>query len=161
MKYTIQGFSQEKMLVLGMDPTDALLLRWFVDFKDSGRMETQILHEKIYYWIKYSQIMEDLPCLGIEKRAIQRRLKKMTKNERKVYWILSGEGEIGTWKSVVATEIGLKRILTRERCGGDRWAHAHVCYDNDSFFGGFLMRDLQTGELREVGRKTRASFKEN
>lgn len=39
-----------------------------------------------------------------------------------IYWILSGEGESGTWEKKYCTELGAKRIATRERCGGDRWA---------------------------------------
>jgi len=42
--------------------------------------------------------------------------------EKKTYWILSGEGENGTWKKHTATLMGIKRIATKERCGGDRWA---------------------------------------
>ena len=48
------------------------------------------------------------------------------KAKRKVYWILSGEGERGTWKRKVATERGIRSILGRERCGGERFARA-VC----------------------------------
>ncbi len=47
-----------------------------------------------------------------------------TKQERKDWAVCSGEGERGTVKRVTATETGIKRILTRERCGGDRWARA-------------------------------------
>jgi len=49
--------------------------------------------------------------------------KTMTKEK---YLVLSGEGERGTWKlSNAITEIGLKRLLTKERCNGDRWAKAY------------------------------------
>ena len=41
---------------------------------------------------------------------------------KKTYWILSGEGEEGTWGKHIATLTGIKRIATKERCGGDRWA---------------------------------------
>lgn len=42
------------------------------------------------------------------------------------YVIFSGEGTgEGTRRVVVATDRGIKRILTRERCGGDRWAKAY------------------------------------
>ena len=43
----------------------------------------------------------------------------------KVKWVIwSGEGEIGSRTIKTATLIGIKRILTKERCGGDRWAYA-------------------------------------
>ena len=43
---------------------------------------------------------------------------------KKKWALCSGEGEIGHIESKTATELGIKRILTRERCGGDRWARA-------------------------------------
>jgi hypothetical protein len=43
----------------------------------------------------------------------------------KIKWaIWSGEGEVGGKKIKTATLQGIKRILTQERCGGDRFAHA-------------------------------------
>mgnify|MGYP006907989524 CR=1 FL=1 len=69
--------------------------------------------------------------------------------EKKVYWILSGEGECGTWERKVSTEGGIKSILTRERCGGDRWAHAYGdCYETkDGSLAGY---DVETGEQRFI-----------
>jgi hypothetical protein len=44
---------------------------------------------------------------------------------RKRYYILSGEGENGTWDGPIHTTIrGIRARLTRERCGGDRYASA-------------------------------------
>lgn len=45
--------------------------------------------------------------------------------KKQVYWVISGEGERGTWERVVTTARGIKLRLTRERCGGDRWARAY------------------------------------
>jgi len=48
-----------------------------------------------------------------------------TKTPKQTYIIISGEGEgQGTTEAVRMTERGLKRRLTQERCGGDRWAFA-------------------------------------
>ena len=46
-------------------------------------------------------------------------------NNKAAYWMLSGEGELGTWERVVTTPLGIKRRLTKERCGDDRWARAY------------------------------------
>ena len=40
------------------------------------------------------------------------------------YAVISGEGDDGTIDEITVTLIGLKRKLTAERCGGDRWAWA-------------------------------------
>lgn len=46
--------------------------------------------------------------------------------KKQVYWLLSGEGVNGSWERVVTTERGIKIRLTKERCGGDRWAIAYT-----------------------------------
>lgn len=48
------------------------------------------------------------------------------KATREAYTIHSGEGEQGHIDHVTLTPIGLKRRLTEERCGGDRWARAYL-----------------------------------
>lgn len=53
--------------------------------------------------------------------------------KKQVYWLLSGEGNSGTWERVITTERGIKMRLTKERCGGDRWAEAYTAEGlNDS-----------------------------
>jgi hypothetical protein len=46
-------------------------------------------------------------------------------HELATIWILSGEGEVGTRERYTGklSARALKARLTRERCGGDRWAH--------------------------------------
>lgn len=63
---------------------------------------------------------------------------------KRTYAILSGEGERGTWRMAQATEIGIKRILTRERSNGDRWAHAYYKPPGADDVG----VDVETGEPR-------------
>ncbi len=48
----------------------------------------------------------------------------MNKIMESIYKIDSGEGSCGTVEYVRLTDIGAKRRLTKERCGGDRWARA-------------------------------------
>lgn len=77
MKFTIHGFSQEAALNLDLDNDDLLLLRWFVDFKDSGRMIHKIIDDKNYYWVNYKKVVEALPLLCLKKDSIYRKFKKM------------------------------------------------------------------------------------
>ena len=82
MKTTIHGFLQNKLIFYKMDNDDALILRWFVDFKDSGKMAYKIIDNDKYYWIKYEGLLEDLVILKLKtKDALYRRLKKMEKNK--------------------------------------------------------------------------------
>ena len=65
------------------------------------------------------------------------------------YYILSGEGESGTWEKAETTEQGLKNRLTKERCGGDRWAKAY----SDAYEladGGYAATDIDSGETRSI-----------
>ena len=36
MKYTIEGFNQRNAIALGLNSEDLVLLRWFVDFKNTS-----------------------------------------------------------------------------------------------------------------------------
>ncbi|NFD28820.1 hypothetical protein EXN57_02135 [Clostridium botulinum] len=81
MKYTIHGFNQEKAIKFGLDNDDLLILRYFIDFKDSGAMISKILKDRTFYWIKYEAILEQLPILKLKKDSVYRRLKKMCKSE--------------------------------------------------------------------------------
>jgi len=78
MKYTIEGFQQRTLVDLGLDGTDALILRWYVDFKDSGNMAHKSLNGYVYYWISYKALIRDMPILGIKTtKQVSRRLDKM------------------------------------------------------------------------------------
>jgi hypothetical protein len=66
MKYTICGFSQEKMCELGMDLTEAQILRWFIDFYLTDLMVKITVDDESYAWVKYQAIIDDLPLLGIK-----------------------------------------------------------------------------------------------
>ena len=80
MEYSVHGFSQEKAIELGLDDRDLLILRWFINFRDNGKMATKIIKDDKYYWIDYQGIIEDLPIMKIKNAdSVYRRLKKMAK----------------------------------------------------------------------------------
>ena len=67
---------------------------------------------------------------------------------KEVYYILSGEGEFGTWERVVATARGIKRRLAKERCGGDRFARAFTVAERGETL--CMMCDIESGATRLV-----------
>ncbi|MDO5011777.1 MAG: hypothetical protein Q4E31_13200 [Intestinibacter bartlettii] len=77
MKYTFLGFSQKAACELGLDVTDLVILRWFVDFKDSGKMHSVSIDNEEYYWIFYKNLLEDMCILSLCRETLYRRLKKM------------------------------------------------------------------------------------
>ncbi|GAA0106739.1 hypothetical protein UT300013_33630 [Paraclostridium sordellii] len=93
MEYTIHGFSQENAIKLGLDDRDLLILRWFVRFKDNGKMSSRIIDGDKYYWIKYEGVVEDLPITNIKSNdSIYRRLKKMTQAKVLKHKTIKGGG---------------------------------------------------------------------
>lgn len=78
MRFSIFEYSQEKLVSLGLDVSDALLLNWFANFF-AGKMEKRTFKDangnnKIFGWVKISKVQEDLPVLGIStERGIRRK----------------------------------------------------------------------------------------
>lgn len=78
IKYNIYGFSQSMLIKYGLDVIDALLLRYFVDFKNSGKMIKEKFHGEDYYWIDYKSVIEYIPIINITtNNALRRRLRKL------------------------------------------------------------------------------------
>ena len=66
---------------------------------------------------------------------------------KRTYYILSGEGTgEGNWRKLDTTDRGIKCVLTRERCGGDRWVRAYYAIGNDPNTG----IDVESGEARHL-----------
>jgi len=77
MKYTLEGYSQEKATHLGLDLIDLTLLRYYADFQATDLMTEQEHNGKTFYWVKYSSVVEELPILGLNKESIGRRMMKL------------------------------------------------------------------------------------
>lgn len=79
MKYTISGFSQKGMIELGLSADDLNILRWFIDFKDSGGMIKEYCVEEdcFYYWVKYDALIEALPYLFADNKTEDAKKKKV------------------------------------------------------------------------------------
>ena len=77
-------------------------------------------------------------------------MKDITKTDSAIV-IFSGEGERGTVElyTGVRSIRAIKSRLTRERCGGDRWARAFIFAGLD-LAGGQIFEDLETGEIRNL-----------
>ena len=79
----------------------------------------------------------------------------MAGTSKREYMILSGEGtgEGTLERTNPMTETGIKRRLTRERCGGDRWANAYYRsarnYRSVKKYSGVWI-DVETGEARII-----------
>ena len=77
MKFTILGFSHPAAYDLGLDINDLAILRWYIDFNESGYMNKKVIDGKEFYLVIYEYVLLDLPILGMKKDAVYRRFKKM------------------------------------------------------------------------------------
>lgn len=91
MRYSILGFSQKMVCsltktikrdgkadsVLKLDMTDLLILRQLADFPNRKKTKKQIVDDKLFFWVDYKELLEELPILDIKKQALRDRLDKM------------------------------------------------------------------------------------
>lgn len=66
MKHTIAGMQQTELLRLGLNHTDAEILGCAHDFFSSGKTFIKVEDNKVWFWLLYEKIIEDLPAIGIK-----------------------------------------------------------------------------------------------
>ena len=98
MKCNICGFSQKQLINYGLDDRDALILRYFIDFKDTKNMIRKIINNECYYWFKYSAVVNELPILKLKKDTIYRRMKKMCRVGILEHKTVKGKGTYSFFK---------------------------------------------------------------
>ena len=78
MKYTINGYSQEKLLKNNLDLSDSLILRVLADIysSNSKKIEYKIMNNDKYMWISYGYLFEQIPVIG-SKRTLVRKIDKL------------------------------------------------------------------------------------
>ncbi len=77
MKYTIEGLQQKVLLEYRCDAEDAVILRFVIDFFNSGAMK--IIEDddgEVYFWVHYDTIITEIPIIGIKKQALRDRFDK-------------------------------------------------------------------------------------
>ena len=74
MKYTIYGYSQEKLNNQGIDLESALILRVVADLytSNSKKIEYRIMENDKYMWCTYGYIHEQIPIIGAERTMIRK-----------------------------------------------------------------------------------------
>ena len=54
-----------------------VILRYFDDFRKTGKMNYEEVHGEKYYWISYQNIERELPFLDLNRRSIMKRMHKL------------------------------------------------------------------------------------
>lgn len=123
MKSTLHGFNQEESVKFRLTNDELALLRWFIDFKETGSMDKEYDAKEncLYYWISYKKIIEDMPILVIgsekleaQKKKIQRLLTGSLKQilKRKVK-----KSSNGTFLFLAVNEENYKLLLSKNSTG--------------------------------------------
>lgn len=120
MKYTIEGFSQRVAIEMNLDSVDLIILRWIVDFSNTDRIVKMQVEDKIYFWVKYEAIIEDLPILGLKtKDALYRRLKKLVACNVLEHTVVKQGGTFSMYKLGADYE----KLVKEEKDLSDRKGH--------------------------------------
>ena len=70
--------------------------------------------------------------------------------KRATYYLLSGEGELGTWAGPFhTTERGARQRAARERCHGDRWCRVFARQPETRTCRAYVV-DIDNSDVREV-----------
>jgi len=78
MQWTYMGFSQQKLIDLGLDIVDASILRFVVEMSHSQKIKKMIIGDMQFAWISQKYLAEELPILGVAtKNALSNRFKKL------------------------------------------------------------------------------------
>lgn len=91
MKYSVLGFCQEevcklrrteltkkgKEISVRIDISDLAILKVIGDMSNRTSIKKVTINDKIYSWITYDKILQDLPILDIKKQALAERIDKL------------------------------------------------------------------------------------
>lgn len=74
MRIEVLGFKQEELMRQGVSLDEALILRDIEDIINSGKTATYFCEEdgKMYHWIFYNKVLDDIPILNISKERLAR-----------------------------------------------------------------------------------------
>lgn len=70
MRNFIFEFEQQTALNLKLKLTDLFLLDYLYKFSNSPQAKIKESQGKVYFWLTYNKVQEDLPILGIKKRQL-------------------------------------------------------------------------------------------
>ena len=134
MKYNISGFDQSAMIELGLNADDLNILRWFIDFKDSGKMFKEYFIEEncFYYWINYNGLIEAFPYLFVNCNTEETKKKKLQRllngNISKILKKKLIKNKNGTYTFFALNEINYQKLLRikHESCKEEYNAGAEI-----------------------------------
>lgn len=77
MKYTFLGLNQKIAVDLELKMDDMAIVKKITEIFSYSNTKTEIHNDEVYFWVKIDAIIEDYPILGLKKRTIINRIRKM------------------------------------------------------------------------------------
>ena len=74
MKFSFLGYSVKGMMEFNLDVKDIVILRYFYDFRNTGKMNYEEVDGEKYYWVSYQNIERELPFLNLNRKSIMKRM---------------------------------------------------------------------------------------
>ncbi|MCX0353359.1 hypothetical protein LI064_02330 [Clostridium perfringens] len=105
MKYTVHGLQQDKLIEMGLDNDDALILAVIKEMYSSKKMEYQIIDGERFIWINQMSLLNYIPIVGSESN-LRRKIKKLEEKkiiEKKILNVQNGVK--GTYSYINVTEL--------------------------------------------------------
>jgi hypothetical protein len=108
MKYTVEGLQQSVLLEMNLDSVDAIILRYIIDFYNTGKMAKINDNGKEYFWINYSVIINEIPIINIKSNdSLYRRFRKYVKCNLMEHYTKKNGGTFSCYRFIENTLLKL------------------------------------------------------
>lgn len=145
MRYTVNGFRQEKIIKFRLNFVDTAILRYFIDLKKSGKMVCKVLNGNCYYWVSYEGVLKEFPMLYMKKYTVQSRFFKL-RDLGILTHIVVRQG--GTYSYFGIGE-NYKELITRDKDKDDEGSSSSVDEETCNLEENFCSVDEETCNLEE------------
>lgn len=172
MKYTINGYSQEKLIEYGVDLSSSLILRVIADMYtgNSKKIEYKIIEDDKYMWCTYDYLIEQIPILGtertlirkieslIEKKILKKKILSQKKGRTGRYLYISlGENYDSLTEYKTNDKMSLEQMTncpeTNDKMSFDQMTN---CHNKDSSITNSSIKDTTTSESENLSQEKTA-----
>lgn len=103
MIYNIHGFQHDKLMELGLDNDDALILRAIKNMYSSATIEYKIIDGDKFVWVKQDFLVQQVQLIGSKRKIVRRMEVMQEKNIIDTRTVYSRKGRKGTYYYVRLT----------------------------------------------------------
>lgn len=172
MKYTVNGYSQEKLIEYGVDLSSSLILRVIADMytSNSKTLEYKMFEDDKYMWCTYDYLIKQVPILGAERTLVRKIDSLIEKGILKKKILFQRKGRTGkyiyvslgeNYSSLTEYETNDKKSseqLTNCPETNDKMSFDQMtkCHNKDSSITNSSIKDTTTSESENLSQETTA-----